>query len=575
MLVAEGMSLREQLRMKAWDTLPYFDGALCLREPVLLWDEKDEAAARLCGQVVSSPFGSLLESRSAGGSGRSLGTVLKSLRRQNMAEDFSCPEGFYLLWVSSGPQPEGFLPELEKVRASGVPMVLDVCIVSGEPGGPGQPGEGFRYLWQIAPGRVETLSTLAALLAAGAFLREPVIAPEDTGRGFWVWSVMHNSVERDLAFRLQDCLKAILFGGSEDWRERFRNEFGLPGRERKRIMQAIPRPEDLPVTGDPEALPQPDRGNSRGILQTWFRRGTEVSGTERGSGMTVGDALNYFFGKTGGRCTPEWLLEQLPQILPGHCSACMADMQLERQCWRLPLHFLLHSAAQYTEELHANALARFQEERRQCEDAMLHMFSPPGSRLEQLMDGLADYREKWEVCLECALEAAWWDAVKGLVCSQTMKQAAQRKWDELQSDLAAIRPAAARRRPKASYSVSTDWRASSSPGILAGLSSRVEFRDEDLAALIQDIQIRSDKAVDVRRFRQTVLFADLDQIPRLERLRDDRGKPLLVADEKGGLLGLSNTSKPKVAGIPSLGPYTLWEVRFDADPVQTGGGQND
>lgn len=564
------MRLQEQLRKEAWDTLPFFDRRQCLRESILIWNEGDAEAARVCGEVMESPFGSLCGNRLGESTNHLLGPVLERLCRQGLAETFSCPEGFYLLWVGSGPQPKGVFPMLKKARDSGVPVILDACILTEEAGGLGQPAEGFRYLWRIAPERMETSSTLAALLTAGAFLREPTVTGAGEARTFWVRSVLHNSVERDLAFRLQERLGAILFGGREDLRERFRKEFGLPEQKREQILQGIPHPQDLPVTGDLEALMLQSRGVAKGILQTWLRR------EKNRAPVTVEGALSHLFGRLGERCTPAWLIDQLPEVLPARCSECAADMQLKRRCWRLPLRFLLYAAAQYTEELYANAQAQYKKARRQCEDALQEGFTVQGTQPEQLMDGLTGYCEKWEVCAGCALEASWWDAVKRLVCSQEVKQAAQEKWDSLQSDLAVLRPTAARRKPDNSVSPGTgeDWREISVEEISAGLISRVEFQDGDLSALLQDIQIRADRAVDARRYRQTMLFADPDQLPRLEGLRDEGGHPLLTSDGRGGLQSLSNTAKPRVAAIPSLGPYTLWEILFDADPVQAGGGED-
>lgn len=562
------MRLQEQLRKKAWDTLPFFDRRQCLRETILLWNEGDAEAARACGEVTESPFGSLCGNRFGESTGHLLGPVLERLCKQELAETSSCPEGVYLLWVGSGPQPEDVLPMLKKARDSGVPVTLDACILTEEAGGLDLPAEGIRYLWRIAPGRMETASTLAALLTAGAFLRDPAVMGAGEIRTFWVRSVLYNSVERDLAFRLQERLEAILFGGREDWRERFQEEFSLPARERERILHGIPHPKDLPVTGDPETLPQQSRGAAKGILQTWLRWGTD------GAVMTVEGALSHLFGKLGERCTPVWLMDQLPEVLLERCRERAADMQLKRRCWQLPLRFLLHTAAQYTEELYANAQAQYKKAKRQCKDALQEGFTIQGTQLEQLMDGLTGYWEKWEACVDCALEASWWDTVKRLVCSQEVKQAAQEKWDALQSDLAVLRPTAACRKPDSDVSSGTgeDWRETSATEILAGLISRVEFQDDDLTVLLQNIQTRADKAVDARRYRQTMLFADPDQLPRLEDLRDEGENPILAADGRGGLQGLSNTSKPRVLAIPSLGPYTLWEVRFDAELAQAGGG---
>lgn len=568
--VAEGMRLQEQLRKKARDTLPFFDWRQCLREPILLWDEGDVEAARICGEVMESPFGILCRNRFGKSTGHLLDLVLERLCKQNLAETFSCPEGFYLLWVGSDPQPEWGFPVLKKARDSGVPVILDACVLMEEGGVLGQPAEGIRYRWRIAPGRLETSSTLSALLTAGAFLRESVVTGAGEARTFWVRSMLYNSVERDLAYQLQERLEAILFGGSADWRERFRKEFSLPAWKREQILQGIPHPQDLPMIGDPEALRQQSRGVAKRIFQTWFRRGTD------GATVTVEGALGHLFGRLGERCMPVWLMDQLPEVLLKRCGKCAVDMQLIRWCWRLPLKFLLYTAAQCTEELYANAQAQYKKSKQQCEDALQKGFTIQGTQPEQLMAGLKGYWEKWETCAGCALEASWWGAVKRLVCSQEIKQAVQEKWDALQSELAVLRPAAARRRPDSGmYSgASEDWRETSTAEILTGLISRAEFQDGDLTALLQDIQSQADKAIDAWRYRQTMLFADPDQLPRLERLRDEGGNPLLAADGRGGLQGLSNTAKPRVVAIPSLGPYTLWEVSFDAEPVQTGGGED-
>lgn len=570
-LVAEEIRLlQEQLRKKVWDTLPFFDRRQCLRESILLWDEGDTEAMRVCGEVMESPFGSLCGNRFGHNMGHLLGPILERLCKQDLAEKFSSPEGFYLLWVGSGPQPKNVFPMLKKAWDSGVPVILDACILTEEVGGLRQPAEGIRYLWRVTPRRIETSSTLVALLAAGSFLRDPAVTEAGETRMFWVGSVLHNSVERDLAFRLQERLEAILFGDRADWRERFRKEFGLPEEKRKQILQRIPHPQDLPMTGDPKALLQQSRGAEKGIIQTWLRRETN------GATVTVEGTLSHLFGRLGERCTPVWLMDQLPEVLAERCGECVADIQLKRRCWRLPLRVLLHTAAQYTEELYANAVAQCKKAKQQCEDALQEDFTIQGMQPEQLMDDLAGYWEKWEACVGYALEASWWDAVKRLVCSQEVKQAAQKKWNALQNDLAVLRPMAAQRRPDNSVSVETgeDWRETSAANVLTGLISRVEFQDDDLTVLLQNIQMRADKAVDARRYRQTMLFADPGQLPRLENLRDEGGHPLLTPDGRGGLQGLSNTAKPRVVAIPSLGPYTLWEVCFDAEPVQAGGNED-
>lgn len=554
------MSLKNLLRKKARNALPYFGREHRQREIVLIYEETDDKAAPICGQIMDSTFCSLI-CRSIAIETNTLSIwdiCLKELAQLRMAGDIDCKLGFYLLWIGEHEPPIDLQPDLTRIRNSKIPVTMDVCILSEMEHIPAlQQDAPYRFLWLVNPELIHPADTVAMLLMMGAFLDDPPTAGMQ-GHVFQVRSTLYNSVERDLALKVYSLLEAVLNGGKLDSQEKFKDMFALPDSARNNILQCLPGLTDLPVIGDLAALT--DTVHNRFVSQL-LRPKTQH--------CTIADALTLMFGNIDNISAPEWLMEQILKNLLRYCEDWGEKLCLEQRCYRLPLDVLLQNAPHYAEHFREQAYNDLLDAKKECEDSLRAPFNPKGKKPEQLLDGLSPYLKPWNKRINCGLTVAWWEMVGHLISSDKVKNSAQTKSNTLHADLTVARSIAAYLKVE-EIIWDKDWQELTVESILAGQSSQKKFLDEDIARLIERAQSEADSSIHAHLPGQTVLFWDQDAMSRLKCIHSANGNVLLLFKQDGRVFGNSNSTALQVIPIPYLGEFTLWEARFDALPLQGG-----
>lgn len=538
------MSLRQELYDRSKNYTLRTENLSPRRAALLVWSDTDAEADSLCRKTEAAfpnlffvcPFHEAPEP--------SLSQGLDTLAKQHKEGAIVCPEGIFLLWVSSS---QTLPANLAAITASPLPLQTASCLLTKH--SPTLPA-GSGMVWCVDPGLMNAQDTLAALILNGMLqLNFPCGKPQIPVR---VRATLHNSVGRDLARQLRDRLETMTCQDMDE--ERFRQLFGPTEGDCRSIQASLPGLQDLPIVGSEFLSDQPVFSCILNLFP--FFRNAEEKDRQATSAREI---LQKLFGSLENKEPHIWLLDRLRNVLPELCQKRISQFDLEQKFYCQPLGLLTGGAAELALRFRTQAENQWIVTRNRLEEALDATVYPSGSTPDELLSSICHATSLWTECAHACLETAWWEEVsKFLRENSELSKIAQDKLQEFQRGLVILNQMDLPPfREPADFAV--NWRTSTLATLLDGLYSQADFTQEDFSVLISQIRHRAPfRAVG---FDKTILLYDASLWKLLKGCSDKYGYPLFE-EQDHTLVVQGNAGRVVAQMIPGLGRKLLWEVQI-------------